>query len=94
MPKFTFANDEEGFDEHIQLSIPGYIDLWRDILQFSQYFVEDETTVVDIGCSTGKLLKAMQAQNNAHAPSCIYKGIEVEEDFFPELVDENNLQFF
>jgi tRNA (cmo5U34)-methyltransferase len=93
MPKFTFASDEEGFDEHIQLSIRGYSDLWGDILKLSEYFVEDETTVVDIGCSTGKLLKAMQMQNNDYAPGCIYKGIEVEEDFFPELVDENNLQF-
>jgi tRNA (cmo5U34)-methyltransferase len=93
MPKFTFASEEEGFDQHIQLSIRGYLDLWNDVLKFSKYFIEDTTTVVDLGCSTGKLLKAMKTYNDEHAPHCIYKGVEVEEDFFSELRDEDNLKF-
>ena len=51
---------KEWFDEHINKSIRGYQDLWDDILKFSKYFVEDGTTVIDIGCSTGRLLKAMK----------------------------------
>ena len=94
MPRFTFATEEEGFDEHIRLSIRGYADLWNDVLSFSKYFVEDETTVIDIGCSTGKLLRAMKEKNDSDVPDCVYKGIEIEEKFFPELVDESNLQFY
>jgi len=94
MPEFTFASEPEGFDKHIQLSIRGYPDLLADILKFSEYFIEDETVVVDIGCSTGKLLKLMQKQNLSHAPHCIYKGIELEKNFSPHLVDEDNLQFY
>ena len=64
MNKFTFATAEEGFDNHIDQSIRGYSNLWNDVLKFSEYFVEDETCVVDIGCSTGKLLKEMKVQND------------------------------
>ena len=94
MTKFTFATSEEGFDTHIDHSVRGYSNLWTDVLKFSEYFVEDGTCVVDIGCSTGKLLKSMKEQNDKFAPKCFYKGIEIEEDFFPKLIDEENLKFW
>ena len=91
MTKFTFAQREEGFDNHIEHSIRGYTNLWNDVLKYSEYFVEDYTNVVDIGCSTGKLLKAMIEQNT-FAPHANYVGIEVEEDFFKSY-DEDEEQF-
>ena len=94
MTKFTFATSEEGFDTHIDQSVRGYSNLWTDVLKFSEYFVEDGTCVVDIGCSTGKLLKSMKEQNDKFAPKCFYKGIEIEEAFFPKLIDEENLKFW
>lgn len=88
--KFTFATREEGFDTHIDTSIRGYNDLWQDVVDISQYFVENNTTVVDIGCSTGKMLKSMIAQNT-FAPHAEYEGIEIEEDFWKEYEsDERN----
>jgi tRNA (cmo5U34)-methyltransferase len=93
MVKFTFATEEDGFDSHIEKSIRGYENLWGDILKFSEYFVEDGTTVIDIGCSTGKMLKAMKIQNDRFAPKCVYKGIEFEEDFFCDLENDENLFF-
>lgn len=96
MTKFTFAQREEGFDNHIEKSIRGYVNLWDDILKMSEYFVDDYSNVVDVGCSTGKLLKAMIAQNT-FAPHAQYCGIEVEEDFFKTYdADEkayNNLKY-
>jgi tRNA (cmo5U34)-methyltransferase len=80
--KFTFAQRPEGFDNHIEHSIRGYNNLWNDILQYSEYFVEDDSNIVDLGCSTGKLLKAMIQQNKSFAPKAQYCGIEVEPDFF------------
>ena len=95
--KFTFATREEGFDNHIDGSIRGYGDLWKDIVDISQYFVENETMVVDIGCSTGKMLKSMIAQNK-FAPRAMYEGIEIEPDFWePYEQDERDfaqLQYF
>ena len=87
MTKFTFATRDEGFDNHINQSIRHYSDLWDDVLSMSQYFVEDYTNVVDIGCSTGKLLKAMIAQNT-FAPEASYIGVEVEPDFY-DILDED-----
>jgi tRNA (cmo5U34)-methyltransferase len=84
MTKFTFATSEEGFDNHIENSVRGYTNLWNDVLSLSKYFVEDYTEVVDLGCSTGKLLKAMIKQNHKHIPQARYTGIEIEEDFFKD----------
>ena len=84
MTKFTFATSEEGFDNHIEKSVRGYTNLWNDVLSLSKYFVEDYTNIVDLGCSTGKLLKAMIEQNRYHIPQAQYVGIEIEEDFFKD----------
>ena len=53
MADFTFAHREEGFDEHIEKSIRGYGHLLEDIVGLSRYFVENDTNVYDLGCSTG-----------------------------------------
>jgi tRNA (cmo5U34)-methyltransferase len=94
--KFTFAQRPEGFDNHIEHSIRGYSNLWNDILQYSEYFVEDDTNIVDVGCSTGKLLRAMIKQNT-FAPKANYFGIEVEPDFFDEFdrdeIEYDNLKY-
>jgi len=93
MTKFTFATDKEGFDNHIDKSVRGYSHLWGDILSLSKYFVEDYTQVVDIGCSTGKLLKGMIEQNQAHIPNAQYTGIEIEDDFYGDYnFDEKKYQ--
>ena len=90
MAKFTFAQREEGFDNHIEHSIRGYTDLVNDVLKISEYFVENNSEVIDIGCSTGKLLKSMINQNT-FAPSARYIGIELENDFYKNYnEDERN----
>jgi tRNA (cmo5U34)-methyltransferase len=93
MTKFTFATSKEGFDNHIDKSVRGYSHLWGDILSLSKYFVEDYTQVVDLGCSTGKLLKAMIEQNQEHIPHAQYTGIEIEDDFYGDYnMDEEKYQ--
>ena len=76
MVDFTFSHREEGFDEHIDKSIRGYQDLLSDIVSLSRYFVEKETNVYDIGCSTGKLTEAM-LKKNQDIEDVHYYGIEV-----------------
>ena len=85
MTDFTFAHRQEGFVEHINWSIRGYSDLLNDVISFSRYFVEDDTTVVDIGCSTGKLTQALIEYNQEFAPTANYIGVEVAEGFFSDL---------
>jgi tRNA (cmo5U34)-methyltransferase len=77
---FTFAQRSEGFDTHIDLSIRGYSNLIDDVLKLSEYFVEDDTHVIDIGCSTGKMLRSMISQNS-FAKRAVYTGIELEKKF-------------
>tara|TARA_B100000965_G_scaffold396226_1_gene410842 strand:+ start:932 stop:1624 length:693 start_codon:yes stop_codon:yes gene_type:complete len=77
---FTFAHREEGFDEHIDKSIRGYQDLLTDVVSLSRYFVERDTNVYDIGCSTGKLTEAM-LHKNKDIEDVNYFGIEVADGF-------------
>jgi tRNA (cmo5U34)-methyltransferase len=74
MADFTFAHRQEGFDEHINWSIRGYSDMLNDTISFSRYFVENDTNVVDIGCSTGKLTQAIIEYNQDTAPDAMYVG--------------------
>ena len=56
MVDFSFAHRPEGYDNHIEKSIRGYTHLIQDVVSFSRYFIEDNTEVVDVGCSTGEFL--------------------------------------
>jgi len=85
MADFTFSHREEGFDNHIEHSIRGYNNLSCDIINMSRYFVEDNTNVVDIGCSTGKTLAAMIEQNGEFAPLANYVGIENADGFADDM---------
>lgn len=85
MTDFTFAHREEGFDEHINWSIRGYSDLLKDVIAFSRYFVENDTNVVDIGCSTGKVTQALMEYNKDHASRAHYVGVEIAEGFIDDL---------
>ena len=82
---FTFAQREEGFDDHIEHSIRGYTNLLEDIISLSRNFVEDETNVIDIGCSTGKLTEAFVKGNQHFCKYANYIGIELAPSFFTEL---------
>jgi tRNA (cmo5U34)-methyltransferase len=52
-------NKIDDFDNHINLSIPHYADLNNQILKYAEYFVEPGSRVIDIGCSTGELIKRL-----------------------------------
>jgi tRNA (cmo5U34)-methyltransferase len=89
MADFTFAHREEGFDEHINWSIRGYQNLLNDVVSFSRYFIEDNTNVVDIGCSTGKLTQALIEHNEDLIPNANYIGVEIAEGFREALNDRS-----
>ena len=50
----------KNFDEHILSSIPCYNQIINSINNFAKYFIQDNTNIYDIGCSTGKLLKELE----------------------------------
>ena len=86
MVDFTIAHREEGFDEHIEKSIRGYSQLIDDVISLSRYFIEDETNVIDIGCSTGKMTKALIDHNMDHCTDATYIGLEIADGFQKDLI--------
>ena len=85
MVDFTIAHREEGFDKHIEQSIRGYSDLIQDVISLSRHFIEDNTNVVDIGCSTGKMTKALIDYNLDQCNNTKYIGLEIAEGFQGDL---------
>lgn len=57
-PKFSF-DTITNFDQHIEQSIPEYNRLAETIVEVARFFTLPDTLVIDLGCSTGKLLEAI-----------------------------------
>lgn len=55
---FSFDTVQQ-FDDHIDLSIPTYSNLREAIIRLSTSFVKADSTVYDLGCSTGLLLSML-----------------------------------
>ena len=85
MADFTFAHREEGFDDHIEKSIRGYSNLLDDVVSMSRYFVENDTNVYDIGCSTGKMTQRLIEANYNHCTDASWWGIEIADGFQDDL---------
>lgn len=80
---FSFDTIED-FDQHIAKSIPNYHLLSSAIADLSTFFTKADTKVVDLGCSTGKLLEAIPFKGDKI-------GIDISDNLLPESKD--NLLF-
>jgi tRNA (cmo5U34)-methyltransferase len=78
---FSFGEHAAGFDEHIEASIPGYLDLRDLICSVSPEFIQPGTGVVDIGCSTGAVLRRVRDENQGRRPAIQYVGVDYERAF-------------
>ena len=90
--KFSFSNFSTHFDEHINKSIRGFSDLFNDVVSLSRYFIEEDTTVLDLGCSQGTLLKQIE-ETNDQVSSTKFIGVDINEDFKPHWSERRNLSF-
>lgn len=64
MNKFSF-NTVKDFDNHINNSIKGYDLLDYLILNLCSFFTKEETTIIDLGCTTGRLLDKISKKYNS-----------------------------
>ena len=56
-PKEFFSKDlVENFSKHINNSVPKYKEFCDGIVNFSEYFITDDSIIYDLGCSHGNLL--------------------------------------
>jgi len=85
MKKFDF-NTIENFDDHIDKSIPNYNYLIENIIGLSDYFLEKESIVYDLGCSTGKLLRQLSKETKKI-------GIDIAELLPKENDKGNNIEY-
>ena len=72
------AEVAEAFPDHARRSIPWYRDGHELICYLSDFFVAPDSTVYDLGCSTGDLLK-MLAGHNGHKPGVRWIGLDREQ---------------
>ncbi|MXO60740.1 methyltransferase domain-containing protein [Altererythrobacter salegens] len=72
------GNVPDHFVDHIRHSVPLYAEGHDLICQLSDYFVANNSTVYEIGVSTGELLKKV-ALRNQHRTGTNFIGMDVEE---------------
>lgn len=77
--RFSFGKHAGAFNEHISRSIPGYDILVERTCALARRFVQDDTTVLDIGCSEATLLS--QLRRRCVASNVQYIGIDDEPAF-------------
>lgn len=92
-----YAAQEGAFDEHINASIPNLDGLRADCVSLSQFFIQKRTKVVDIGCSSGALLRQVRDFNQERYGSAKYVGLDIEGGFTKEWAkhrqEASNIQF-
>lgn len=93
---FSFNNIKD-FDNHINKSIPAYNTLIELILSISGYFIHNVDSlqvthnIVDIGCSTGNLLKQLRKKYNNFNGR--FFGYDISENLLPDNDYDNSLYF-
>lgn len=93
MNEFSFATVEK-FDDHINDSVRGYSNLIDDVIHMSQYFLEPNTRMIDIGCSTGKMIHEMSNVNKDVITNISYTGIESEPNMIENQIEDKSIKYF
>lgn len=86
---FTFDNPKvvQKFEEHVRQSVPCY-DIFHSLIsKLSKYFVKDNCTIVDVGCSVGNLIKLINY--NIGNDSIQYYGIDCSKDMIDKANNDN-----
>ena len=61
----------QGFDIHITQSVPLYQAAHDLILNFSDFFVQPQSLIYDLGCATGHLTQQLARRHSAKSPQLI-----------------------
>jgi tRNA (cmo5U34)-methyltransferase len=93
---WKFSGDTvKNFEEHIKRSVPYYEDGHKLIESVSDFFIKDDSTVYELGSSTGKLIYTL-AKRHQHRKDAFFYGIEIEEDMIEHAkksYQNSNLEF-
>ena len=85
------------FDKHVCKSVPYYLEGHDLILAYSDYFCRSNSIILDIGCSTGELLKKLYNRHKSKK-NISFNGYDIEKKMIAEANKRNknksNLKFF
>jgi predicted TPR repeat methyltransferase len=70
-------NSMENFDNHIDSSIPSYGVMAQMVRNLSPWFLSPSKSIVDLGCSTGKLLESITHDGMKY-------GVDIATNLLPE----------
>ena len=73
---WSFEGIENQFDEHAKKSIPFYVESHVITKNLTEYFLSDEPTILDIGCSTGTLLSGFHKLHGAKKDKLSLIGVD------------------
>ena len=70
------GNVSKNFDAHINKSIPLYSETHNLYLKLSDFFLQDKSKIVDIGCSTGIFLSKIYDRHKENDKRLQFIGID------------------
>ncbi len=66
----------KNFDTHVLKSVPLYEETHNLFLKLSDFFLQDESKIIDIGCSTGKFISNIYQKHNNNEKKISFIGID------------------
>ena len=86
--KFSFSSSTaRNFEKHISKSLPVYESSHQIITLLSSFFLKNNSTFYDLGCSTGNLIKKVNNFNNNNTIK--YIGYDIEKEMI-KIAKKNN----
>jgi len=87
---FSF-NTIDNFDSHIEKSIMGYNNLQELIINLSANFIRNNSKVVDLGCSTGRLIEDVSLRHKNKDTA--FFGYDISNNLLPESRPNDRMYF-
>jgi len=84
------------FDEHILQSIPFYLEVQELYLFLSDFFIQNNSEIIDIGCSTGTFLEKLAFKNKKNPKKIVFEGYDCSNEMisFCKKKKNFNIKFF
>jgi tRNA (cmo5U34)-methyltransferase len=94
---WTFKrNVYKNFDKHINKSIPLYAQTHQLYLHLSDFFLQDKSKIIDLGCSTGIYLNKLFERHGKNSKKLKFIGIDSAKEMIKYCKKKNkkNINFF
>ena len=96
---WSFKGDVyKNFDTHINKSVPLYKETHDLYIKLTDFFLQDKSKIVDIGCSTGTFLSKVHTRHSNNSKKIVFEGIDNVSQMIKFCKNKNknkkNLKFF